>query len=1074
MKPYGIKRKVIYGFGCVIAIVSIQGIVELVHLRKIQNILTDSYTTSRMEALAASELMQSSIDLKTAIRVIDPGAIEQGFPGFRSALAKAGKATAEARDLARQRGTPEDAKTEEEELTALDRMTAEVDTMEKAWREHIAQAGSPDPSAAILTVFDHVIVPGVMRYEAQSVREMEHYAAQAQELLKTSNVYLVLATLGAIIAAAVAGAFLARTVLRPLRSLTNAAREVTKGNLDVRLSKERNDEFGLLAHTFNAMLDSLRENMVTRDQLEGVIADRTQELDQFFQLSLDLLCIADFSGKFRRVNQAFTKVLGYSEKEFLDRPFFAFIHPEDLEKTQKVMEDFQSSGSPVMHFENRYRHKDGGWKTLSWQAVPIPGSGIIFAAARDVSDIQLAQQRLRESEEYNRIIVESVDDCLKVLTLDGRVCSISEHGLKLLEIDDPGQLQDADWLAFWNGADHEAAVRAVEQARSGLSGRFQGYCPTLKGTPKWWDVIISPIRGLSGEPVRLLAVSRDISKQKKIEDELRNLNSTLQERVEQRTQELLVNERRFRLMVDSIKDYAIFMLGPDGTVATWNSGAERIKGYSSNEIIGQHFSCFYTLEDVSASLPQRLLRKAATEGTSYHEGWRVRKDGTLFWAGADLTAIRDESGDLKGFAKVTRDLTERRKAESALREALAMQTELTRKAQAGENAKSEFLAIMSHELRTPMHGILGYADLLVNSQDLTGDNRSYAETLSQCSRSLLRILDDILDFSSAQNGTLQIEKHSFSPIALLQDIQTLLTPAASEKGLTFTTIVSPRLPDPLIADPGRLRQILLNLVGNAIKFTHAGTITIEANRGGDSSKSTWEIIVRDTGTGIPDELRDKIFEPFMQVDRGMSRKFGGTGLGLSIARKLAEMQGGSLIARAGKNGGAEFILSLPLEIAPKAAPLENSKSSAVPAKLARQYPLRILVVDDDRVNLKLMLTIIRKLGYTAAPAANGLEAVEAYRQFKPECVLMDLQMPGMDGIEATHEIRKIEAAENLSPAFISALTANITTEIRHVCLDAGMSSYLNKPIQIERLALMLEQAYRTLHAPNGSAAKASS
>lgn len=1074
MKPYGIKRKVICGFGCVIAIVSIQGIIELAHMREIGDVLTDSYTTSRMEARAAGELAQSAMNLRAAIRTIDPEAAGKEFSAFKSALAKAGKATAEGRDLARQRGLAEAAAAEEKELTDLDRLTGEVEALEKAWRALAAQSGTPDPSATILPSFDQVIVPGVRKYEAQSIREMEHSAAQAQDLLKTSNVYLILTTLGAVVAALVAGVFLSRAILRPLQSLTNAAREAAKGNLDVRLSKERNDEFGLLAHTFNTMLDSLRDNMVTRDQLEAVIANRTQELDQFFQLSPDLLCIADFSGRFRRVNQAFTKVLGYPEKEFLERPFLDFIHPDDLEKTQKVMADFQTSGSPVMLFENRYRHRDGSWKTLSWQALPIQESGMIFAAARDISEIQFAQQRLRESEEYNRTIVESVEDCLKVLTLDGRIASVSEHGLRLLEIDDLRQVQDADWLAFWNGADHENAVRAVEQARSGLVGRFQGYCPTLKGTPKWWDVLISPIRGLSGEPVRLLSVSRDISKQKKIDDELRTLNSTLQERVEERTQELLSNETRFRLMVDSIKDYAIFMLGPDGTVASWNSGAERIKGYSSTEIIGQHFSCFYTLADVSAGLPQHLLRKAMAEGSSYNEGWRVRKDGSLFWAGVDLTALRDESGDLKGFAKVTRDLTERRNADSALREALATQTELTRKAQAGENAKSEFLAIMSHELRTPMHGILGYSDLLVNSPDLTGDNRAYAETLSHCSRSLLRILDDILDFSSAQNGTLQIEKQSFSPRSLLKDIQTLLTPAANEKGLTFTTSVSPRLPDLLIADPGRLRQILLNLAGNAVKFTRAGTVTLEANRGGDHSKSTWEIIVRDTGTGIPEEMRDKIFEPFMQIDRGMSRRFGGTGLGLSIARKLAEMQGGTLIAREGQNGGAEFVLTLPLEIAPKASLPETGPGSAIPNKLARQYPLRILVVDDDRINLKLMLTIIRKLGYTAASAANGLEAVEAYRRLKPECVLMDLQMPDMDGIEATHEIRKIETAERIPPSFISALTANITTEIRHVCLDAGMSSYLNKPIQIERLARMLEQAYRTLHASNGASDKVSS
>lgn len=1064
MKHHGIKSKVIYGFGCVVAIVSIQGIIELGHLRKIQAILADSCAASRSEATAAGAMMQSALDLRVAISKADQRAIEQGFSSLKVAWGRSYEATTLAKDLAQTEGMPNDAKIEESELSDLRKMQSDVAAMEQAWKAHIANPESPSPIEDIKTTFDQTIIRDIARYDAQSVREMEQSSVRAQELLQTSNLYLVFTTLGAVLVAALAGVFLARTILNPLRTLTRAAREVARGNLDARVQMERTDELGLLAQTFNSMLDSLRENVVTRDQLEGIITQRTRDLDQFFELSVDLLCIADFSGRFRRVNAAFTKVLGYPEKEFLDRPFFDFIHPDDLEKTRKVIDDFRDSGSPVLHFENRYRHMNGTWRMLSWQSVPIQESGVIYATARDVTDIQTAQQRLRESEEYNRTIVDSVEDCLKVLTLDGRISSISEHGHKLLEIDDFEKLLDSDWLSFWNGVDHEKARRALEQARSGMSGRFQGYCPTLRGTPKWWDVIVSPILGASGEPFRLLAVSRDISNQKRIEEELHQLNLTLQERVEHRTQELLAHERRFRLMVDSIRDYAIFMLGPDGTVATWNRGAERIKGYSGSEIIGKHFSCFYTLEDVTDGLPQRLLGQAAANGSIYQEGWRVRKDGSMFWAGVDLTAIRDESGDLQGFAKVTRDLTERRNADSALREALSTQTELTLKAQAGENAKSEFLAIMSHELRTPMHGILGYSELLAKSPNLEGENLNYAETLCHCSRSMLRILDDILDFSGAQSGMLQIEKQSFSPGTLLQDIQTLLAPAAEEKGLTLSVQISPRLPDPLIADPGRLRQILLNLVGNAVKFTSAGTISIEANRGGDSSRSTWEIIVRDTGKGIPDAMQHKIFEPFVQIDRGMSRKYGGTGIGLSIARKLAELQGGSLIARASETGGAEFVLSLPLEIAPKDSPREAPKNGSAPIRqLADQFPMQILVVDDDRINLKLMLTILRKLGYTAIAASDGAEAVEAYRQHKPDCVLMDLQMPEMDGIEATHHIRRIEMTEDLRPAFISALTANITAETRHVSLDAGMSTYLNKPIQLDRLAQMLEQAYRTLH-----------
>ncbi len=342
-----------------------------------------------------------------------------------------------------------------------------------------------------------------------------------------------------------------------------------------------------------------------------------------------------------------------------------------------------------------------------------------------------------------------------------------------------------DWLSLWHGVDREMAQQALKDACAGGIGRFGGYCPTVGGQPKWWDVIVSAIYDRDGKPATLLAVSRDITELREKEETLRNFNATLEQRIEERSQELAANEERFQLMVEQVMDYAIFMLDPMGIVSSWNIGVQRAKGYTAEEVIGRHFSIFFTEEDLDSELPGTLLKQAHEAGYVTNEGWRVRKDGSRFWAEATISALRDSFGTLRGFVKVTRDLTERLKGETSLKESLARQTELTRKAQAGEHAKSEFLAVMSHEVRTPMNGIIGYADLLARATDLPAEYHEYARTIDQSARALFRILDDILEFSSSEAGTLTVEKGAFSPLKVVNEVHQLLLPAAHRKGLAL-------------------------------------------------------------------------------------------------------------------------------------------------------------------------------------------------------------------------------------------------------------------------------------------------
>lgn len=401
------------------------------------------------------------------------------------------------------------------------------------------------------------------------------------------------------------------------------------------------------------------------------------------------------------------------------------------------------------------------------------------------------------------------------------------------------------------------------------------------------------------------------------------------------------------------------------------------------------------------------------------------------------------------------DVTEARVHERELHKALDQEKQLVIRAKAAERAKGEFLAAMSHEIRTPMNGILGFAEILVEAPGLPDDSKDHARTILASSQALLRILDDVLDYSSMEEGHLRIHRTSFSPGAVVMGTRALLAAQAARKGLSLHVHAFNDIPDIVEGDAGRLRQILLNLGGNAIKFTEQGEASISIRRCENAPVShdvVLEFIVRDTGAGIPEEQLNRIFEPFAQGDSALARKHGGTGLGLSISRRLAELMGGMLTVESKVGEGTQFIARLPFHIParPVADPRETPRIDLQTA-LAQNHPLDILVVEDDAVNLKLVVTLLRKLGYNPRSARNGREAVSAAQDHHPDCILMDLQMPEMDGLEATQKIRNLERNFGQPHSYIVAITANVVAEDRQRCLDIGMDAYLNKPIKRKEL-----------------------
>jgi signal transduction histidine kinase/ActR/RegA family two-component response regulator len=418
---------------------------------------------------------------------------------------------------------------------------------------------------------------------------------------------------------------------------------------------------------------------------------------------------------------------------------------------------------------------------------------------------------------------------------------------------------------------------------------------------------------------------------------------------------------------------------------------------------------------------------------------------------------RDETGHFTRMIGVNRDVTLEREHEQELASALAKEKELAEQARAGEQAKGEFLAAMSHELRTPMNGILGFAELLDQSEDLPQGCRQYSQTIMQSGEALLRILDDILDFSQLEAGRLRIEASRFDPRKVVDDVRHLLSRQAEEKDVHLEASVDPETPHELIGDAGRIRQILVNLVGNAIKFTDHGSVSIYLSQVANTENFAFR--VKDTGSGISEEKLESIFQPFTQADSRISRRYGGTGLGLTITRRLAELLGGSISVASQEGEGSEFLAVIPLKL-----PDPTSEGGAIipvevlDANFAHEHPLNILIVEDDKINLRLIQTLVRRLGYEPLTAQNGRDAVEVYRSRHPDCILMDLQMPEMDGIEATSEIRATERSHQLKDAYIFALTANILPADKKRCFDAGMNEYLNKPVRINALAKLLAAA----------------
>jgi PAS domain S-box-containing protein len=652
-----------------------------------------------------------------------------------------------------------------------------------------------------------------------------------------------------------------------------------------------------------------------------------------------------------------------------------------------------------------------------------------------------AEEALRQSEEHFRTLTENTSDLVAVLHLDGMIAYASPSHERLLGYRSE-ELVGHNTFALVHPDDLAVATAVAGYAAEhpGVAQSFEWRARHKDGS---WRHVESIVKALN-QPQGLLGIinSRDITDRKRAEMALRE------------------SEERHRSLFDDASDM-IYTCDLEGHYTWMNAAGERLTGYSRAELLG--------MDITQLVLPSSLTLEEGYTPGRYSMNILTKDGREVSVEVAAQLVLRD--GQPVGWQGVARDVTQHKRFEAELKRAKDA-------AEAATRAKSDFLARMSHEIRTPMNGVIGMLDLLDDTA-LTGEQREYLEAARGSGALLLSVINDILDFSKIEAGKLDIEPVDFDVRQCLTGALRALAALAQDKGLQLTWHVAPEVPDHLRGDPGRLQQILVNLVANAIKFTNRGEVTVNVDMADGAlwnadldgvgksairdseSTSALHFSVRDHGTGIPRDKQAAVFEAFEQADGSTTRQYGGTGLGLAICKRLVEMMEGRIWVESEPGHGSTFHFTARLATAAQAPDTARAEPTAAPLR-----SLHILVAEDNIVNQKVVVRMLEKRGHVVLVVNNGKDAVTTVQRYPFDVVLMDVQMPEMDGFEATAEIRRREREEQLKIAShqspvtdhsslvtdhsshipIIAMTAHAMKGDRERCLAVGMDGYVSKPI----------------------------
>ncbi|CRM80627.1 ATP-binding protein [Pseudomonas sp. 25 R 14] len=559
--------------------------------------------------------------------------------------------------------------------------------------------------------------------------------------------------------------------------------------------------------------------------------------------------------------------------------------------------------------------------------------------------------------------------------------------------------------------------------------------------------IVARVQQVQGNAQRL-ALGQPLQPQPPENDEIGQLGTRLVEAgllLAERERALRDNEERLRLIIDGVKDYGIFALDTQGYVTSWNAGAERIKGYTEQEIIGQHFSMFYLPQECPQH-PEMALREATRDGHYMEEAWRCRKNGSRFWASVVITAQYDSSGTLRGFSKITRDITDRRAAEIALRTA-------REEAERASLAKSEFLSRMSHELRTPLNSILGFAQLL--DMDAPPGQKAQIGHILRAGQHLLILINEVLDIAKIEAGRLPLNIESVPLAIALQEALTLVSPMAADAGIQLAPLPILAADSGIVADRQRLTQVLLNLLSNAIKYNRPeGQVSIEVK----IDQQRIAVSISDTGKGIAADRLVRLFKPFERLETDPNVE--GSGLGLALSKSLLEMMNGSLTVQSQPGVGSRFTLELAfvhLQDAVGAAAAALDNRPLIPALADPEVQGKVLCIEDNLSSLALIETVLqRRPGIKLLSSMQGQLGLDLATQHAPQLILLDVSLPDIDGLNVLQRLRRC-AITRTTPVLM--ITADATDLTRQALSDAGATAVLTKPIHIPSFLAHLDQYF---------------
>ena len=499
---------------------------------------------------------------------------------------------------------------------------------------------------------------------------------------------------------------------------------------------------------------------------------------------------------------------------------------------------------------------------------------------------------------------------------------------------------------------------------------------------------------------------------------------------------VFVGVDRFQLLVDAVEEYAIFLLDLSGRVMSWNSGAERIKGYAANEILGRHFSVFYEPHDIAAETPIRELETATAVGRCRAEGWRVRKDGSTFWAHVIITAVRNPDGELTGFAKVTRDETHHRAAETAAADAVAAAIE-------ANASKDRFLSRMSHELRTPLNAILGFGQLMM-MDDLPSMYRDSVSHILGAGHHLLALIDDVLDISRMESGEVRLSLEPVRVADVVDEAVGMLGPLSERLAVPIRANGVSR-DVYVLADRQRLAQVVLNLVSNALKYNRRdGTVQLDTRTDADGRV---RITVVDDGPGIDPEDHDRLFQPFERLAAAQSG-IEGTGLGLTLSKTLMTAMRGEIGVDSMPGSGCTFWIALPsTEASDVALPAPTPASTG--RGVAEAIPKRVLYIEDNLSNIRLLERVLARRPWVSLLVATlGSTGIEVAFDSQPDLILLDLHLPDMTGDDVLKRLRGDERTARVPVVIVSAdATESSPRRLR----ELGATGFITKPFDIQRL-----------------------